>query len=135
MRNNTGTSRATVHTSKCHRPRDGTRSRLQAQIHTVFSYGASIVGWRLPGQVSPFRTLWTRMNTSTHTLIGQTPQTLLMRIAEGAPGNPGIQVLNAATSEKAPLPQELMPHTRNLYAFPGCNSTFWTLGADGALDF
>ena len=40
--------------------------------------------------------------------------TLLMRMAEGAPGKPGMQVLKAATSEKEPLPQELMPHTLNL---------------------
>ena len=49
--------------------------------------------------------------------------TLLILIAEGAPGNPGMQVLNAATSEKGPLPQELIPHTLNLYALPDCNST------------
>lgn len=55
--------------------------------------------------------------------------TLLMRIAEGAPGKPGIQVLKAATSENKPLPQEFIPHTLNLYAFPGWSSTFWTLGA------
>ena len=40
--------------------------------------------------------------------------TLLILMAEGAPGNPGMQVLKAATSENWPLPQELMPHTRNL---------------------
>ncbi len=54
--------------------------------------------------------------------------TLLILMAEGAPGKPGMQVLNAATSEKGPLPHELNPHTLNLYALPGCNSTLWTLG-------
>ncbi len=47
-----------------------------------------------------------------------------MHMADGAPGKPGMQVLKAATSEKKPMPQELMPHTRNLYAFPGWSSTF-----------
>ena len=50
-------------------------------------------------------------------------------MADGAPGKPGMQVLKAATSEKGPLPHELMPHTRNLYALPGWSSTLWTLGA------
>ena len=58
-----------------------------------------------------------------------TAPTLLMRMAEGAPGKPGMHVLKAATSEKEPLPQELMPHTRNLYALPGCSSTFCTFRA------
>ena len=49
--------------------------------------------------------------------------TLLILMAEGAPGNPGMQVLNAAISEKGPLPHELMAHTLNLYALPGCSST------------
>lgn len=40
--------------------------------------------------------------------------TLLIRIAEGAPGKPGMQVLKAATSENMPLPQEFIPHTLNL---------------------
>ena len=40
--------------------------------------------------------------------------TLLILIAEGAPGNPGMHVLNAATSENGPRPHELRPHTRNL---------------------
>ncbi len=50
-------------------------------------------------------------------------------MADGAPGKPGMQVLKAATSEKGPLPHELMPHTRNLYALPGWSSTLCTLGA------
>lgn len=48
---------------------------------------------------------------------------MLILMAEGAPGNPGMQVLNAAISEKGPLPHELMAHTLNLYALPGCSST------------
>ena len=35
-------------------------------------------------------------------------------IAEGAPGKPGKQVLNAEISDQAPLPQALVPATRNL---------------------
>ena len=58
--------------------------------------------------------------------------TLLILMAEGAPGKPGMHVLKAATSENCPLPHELIPHTRNLYAFPGCNSTFWMVGGVGA---
>ena len=58
--------------------------------------------------------------------------TLLILMAEGAPGNPGMHVL--ATSEKGPLPHELMAHTRNLYAFPGCSSTLWVLGGSGGWD-
>lgn len=49
-------------------------------------------------------------------------------MAEGAPGNPGIHVLKAATSENDPWPQELRPHTLNLYAFPGSSSTRCVLG-------
>ncbi len=40
--------------------------------------------------------------------------TLLILMADGAPGNPGIQVLNAATSENGPFPQEFKPQTLNL---------------------
>lgn len=40
--------------------------------------------------------------------------TLLILMAQGAPGNPGRQVLNADISEKAPRPQALIPATRNL---------------------
>lgn len=40
--------------------------------------------------------------------------TLLILMAQGAPGKPGRQVLKAETSEKVPRPQALMPDTRNL---------------------
>lgn len=40
--------------------------------------------------------------------------TLLILMAQGAPGNPGRQVLKADISEKAPRPQALIPATRNL---------------------
>ena len=46
-------------------------------------------------------------------------------MAEGTPGKPGMYVLNSATLEKGPLPQELIPHTRNMKALPGCNLTFF----------
>merc|ERR1719357_362949 len=39
---------------------------------------------------------------------------LLILMAQGAPGNPGRQVLNADISEKVPRPQALIPATRNL---------------------
>ena len=42
------------------------------------------------------------------------PPTLLILMAEGAPGNPGMQVLKAVTSLKLPVPQVLMAATRNL---------------------
>lgn len=51
--------------------------------------------------------------------------TLLILMAHGAPGKPGKQVLNADISENVPRPQVLMPATRNLYAVPGCSSTFF----------
>lgn len=50
------------------------------------------------------------------------PGTLLILMAQGAPGKPGRQVLKAETSEKGPRPQALSPATRNLYAVPGCSS-------------
>lgn len=50
--------------------------------------------------------------------------TLLILMAEGAPGNPGRHVLKADISLQGPLPQALIPATRNLYAVPGCNSCF-----------
>ena len=37
---------------------------------------------------------------------------------------PGRQVLKAEISDQAPLPQALMPATLNLYAVPGCSSSF-----------
>lgn len=40
--------------------------------------------------------------------------TLLILMAQGAPGKPGRQVLKAEISEKAPRPQALIPATRNL---------------------
>lgn len=40
--------------------------------------------------------------------------TLLILIAQGAPGKPGRQVLKAETSEKFPRPQVLIPATLNL---------------------
>lgn len=40
--------------------------------------------------------------------------TLLILIAEGAPGKPGMHVLKAATSENGPRPHEFNPQTRNL---------------------
>lgn len=55
---------------------------------------------------------------------GREGLTLLILMAQGAPGKPGRHVLNADTSEKAPRPQMLIPATRNLYAVPGCSSTF-----------
>ena len=48
--------------------------------------------------------------------------TLLILMADGAPGNPGKQVLKADTSLNWPLPQALMPATLNLYAVPGKSS-------------
>ena len=51
--------------------------------------------------------------------------TLLILIADGAPGYPGRQVLKAEISLKGPLPQALMPATLNLYAVPGRSS--WRL--------
>ncbi len=48
--------------------------------------------------------------------------TLLILMADGAPGNPGKQVLNADTSLNCPLPHALMPATLNLYAVPGKSS-------------
>lgn len=41
-------------------------------------------------------------------------QTLLILIADGAPGKPGKQVLKADTSLNGPRPHALMPATRNL---------------------
>ena len=35
-------------------------------------------------------------------------------MADGAPGNPGRQVLKADTSDQGPLPQALIPATLNL---------------------
>jgi hypothetical protein len=35
-------------------------------------------------------------------------------MAEGAPGNPGRQVLKALTSDQAPRPHAFIPATRNL---------------------
>ena len=52
--------------------------------------------------------------------------TLLICMADGAPGKWDMHVLKIATFEKEPLPQELIAHTRNLKAFPGSNLTFWT---------
>jgi hypothetical protein len=40
--------------------------------------------------------------------------TLLILMAEGAPGYPGRQVLKAEISLKDPRPQALIPATRNL---------------------
>ena len=40
--------------------------------------------------------------------------TLLILMADGAPGYPGKHVLNADTSLNVPRPQALMPATRNL---------------------
>ncbi len=45
-------------------------------------------------------------------------------MADGAPGKPGRHVLKADTSDQLPRPQALMPATRNLYAVPGCRSTW-----------
>ena len=39
---------------------------------------------------------------------------LLILMADGAPGKPGRQVLNAETSENGPRPHSLMAATRNL---------------------
>lgn len=43
-------------------------------------------------------------------------------MADGAPGYPGRQVLNAEISLHGPRPHAFMPATRNLYAVPGNNS-------------
>ena len=48
--------------------------------------------------------------------------TLLIFMADGAPGKPGRHVLNAEISLNGPRPQALMPATRNLYAVPGSSS-------------
>lgn len=40
--------------------------------------------------------------------------TLLILMAQGAPGKPGRHVLKAEISLKGPLPQALIPATRNL---------------------
>lgn len=40
--------------------------------------------------------------------------TLVILTAEGAPGNPGWQVLNSLTGLKSPLPKQLIPATLNL---------------------
>ena len=63
--------------------------------------------------------------TSLKTIVEYRPPTLLILMAEGAPGNPGMQVLKAVMSLKGPVPQALIAATRNLYAFPGCSS--WRL--------
>lgn len=55
------------------------------------------------------------------------PPTLLILMAEGAPGQPGRQVLNAEISLKAPRPQALIPATRNLQAVPGRSSCFFRM--------
>lgn len=57
MRHYTGTARPTVHPSKGHSTRHSARGRLQAQVHAVLCYGASIVSRRLPREMSTFRTL------------------------------------------------------------------------------
>lgn len=41
-------------------------------------------------------------------------RTFVILTAEGAPGNPGWQVLNSLTGLKLPLPKQLMPATLNL---------------------
>lgn len=55
--------------------------------------------------------------------------TLLIFIADGAPGYPGRQVLNADTSLHGPLPIELMPATRNLYAVPYLSGLLFRSGS------
>lgn len=44
-------------------------------------------------------------------------------MALGAPGKPGSDVLNAATSDHSERPTELTAATRNLYAVPGSKLT------------
>lgn len=44
--------------------------------------------------------------------------------AEGAPGKPGIQVLNSLILLKGPIPQPLIAATLNLYPVPGTRSCF-----------
>ena len=112
MRDHTGTARPTVHTSKCHSARHSAWGRFESQIHTVLGDGACIVGRGLPREMGTFRTLHREEGNNNEGWPRQA--TLLMRIADGAPGKPGMQVLNAATSENKPLPQLFIPHTRNL---------------------
>lgn len=59
--------------------------------------------------------------------------TLLILIAEGAPGKPGRQVLKAEISLNCPRPHALMPDTRNLYAVPGSNSCRFKMLWSGTL--
>lgn len=54
-------------------------------------------------------------------------------IADGAPGNPGRQVLNGATSLHSPRPQLLMAATRNRYAQPGSRFILLYLTKSGRL--
>ena len=77
--------------------------------------------------MSAFRTLEEggEAMTSLKPITEYCPPTLLILMAEGAPGNPGMQVLKAVMSLKGPVPQALIAATRNLYAFPGCSS--WRL--------
>lgn len=50
--------------------------------------------------------------------------TLVILTADGAPGNPGWQVLNSLTGLKSPKPQLFSPATLSLYVTPEANSCF-----------
>ncbi len=58
----------------------------------------------------------------------KTDCTLVIFTADGAPGNPGWQVLNSLTGLKLPRPRLFSPATLNLYVTPEANSCFsWSL--------
>lgn len=104
---------------------------LDGQVHRVLGNLPRRGNGRLPGELGAVQVLRGADGTGEGPL-GDTPPTLalpsltlLILMAHGAPGKPGRHVLKADTSEKAPRPQMLMPATRNLYAVPGCSSTFF----------
>lgn len=55
---------------------------------------------------------------------GENDYTLVILTADGAPGNPGWQVLNSLMGLKSPRPQLFSPATLNLYVIPESNSCF-----------
>ena len=103
----------TVHTCHSHSAWSHARSRLEAQTHAVSGDNPSFVFQLFPREMSSFWTLKNEMKTWTwcgdrkrERRWGRKAYLLMMqiRMAKGSSGKPGMHVLNAATSEKDPLP-------------------------------